>query len=652
MAASYQRIRQRKIYYLLAIVLLLGVAYTHKLLVIDKAVKEYDISETNLGKVDLGGSISRFVLSSFRGPLVCGLWWEVNALQEKHDYKQLELMLTALTKLQPHYKGPWRYQGWNLAYNVSVEFDRVQDKYFYISKGIRWLANGEEVNRIRRYDPESPDPDKLRSIGDPDMRAEIAQYISGKMYYSDEQAIFRPLLHMSCIPLPQRDPYTLRNNPESLVQFKAQYPRFVRRVKTYASVTDGDEVGLNRELLKFLEENKEVPSLWKVEDKNTFSLSNDPWPRWPNMADRDLIGKVADREILHDGLDIARIWYEFSVENLPKPKTELTEDVTPEAGKYTRLNTSMHSMIFRANPARTQSRSATELYKEGWPEQAQQVGEQAAAMWNELGRACNLEYTMGVVMAQLEKGNRYMEKYKENAERLEPPPDYVKQGNPTEYARAMEDYKSFMFANNLRRLRGMCRYDYWKDFSDTCKTDIFREAWRSRYLADEHYTDWPVSVKQYQKSISLMLLLLKAPLPPEQELGLRLSLLAPNIGTTLAQLTPTIGSQPSSYGGHDTTQEDMLDLQDSYMRIIARSLAPNQLRAEYQTWVLRQALASSTLNASVPMSSFIPGGILPTSILNIDLVEDCLEMARGPFDDFIPETLKLTRERDKGMTKK
>ncbi|HQR43889.1 MAG TPA: hypothetical protein PLX97_14440, partial [Gemmatales bacterium] len=250
MATSYDKIRQRKIVYVVAILALLGTAYAHKLLIVDKAAKQYDISETNLGKVDLGGSISRFVLSSFRGPLVCGLWWEVDELQQKHDFKQLELMLTALTKLQPHFKGPWKYQGWNLAYNVSVEFDRVEDKYFYISKGIRWLAQGEEINRLKLYDPDRPE--ELRTVGDPEMRSEIAQYLSGKMYYADEQLMFRPLLHMSCIPPAQRDPVTLKNNSAQLERFKSQYPRFVRRIKTYLNIPDGDESTLNREMLAFL----------------------------------------------------------------------------------------------------------------------------------------------------------------------------------------------------------------------------------------------------------------------------------------------------------------------------------------------------------------------------------------------------------------
>ena len=53
----------------------------------------------------------------------------------------------SLTRLQPHFITPWLFQSWNLAYNVSVESDRVRDKYFYVSRGIELLAEGERQNR-------------------------------------------------------------------------------------------------------------------------------------------------------------------------------------------------------------------------------------------------------------------------------------------------------------------------------------------------------------------------------------------------------------------------------------------------------------------------------------------------------------------------
>ena len=47
-----------------------------------------------------------------------------------------QVLVRALTKLQPHFITPWLFQSWNLSYNVAVEADRLRDKYFYVTRGI------------------------------------------------------------------------------------------------------------------------------------------------------------------------------------------------------------------------------------------------------------------------------------------------------------------------------------------------------------------------------------------------------------------------------------------------------------------------------------------------------------------------------------
>ena len=81
-----------------------------------------------------------------RGLVETVLWQIAIDKQMKHEWNQLEFFVRSLTKLQPHFLTPWLFQSWNLAYNVSVESDRVRDKYFYISRGIELLAQGERRN--------------------------------------------------------------------------------------------------------------------------------------------------------------------------------------------------------------------------------------------------------------------------------------------------------------------------------------------------------------------------------------------------------------------------------------------------------------------------------------------------------------------------
>src|SRR5262245_10316500 len=52
-----------------------------------------------------------------------------------------------ITMLQPHFLSVWTFQGWNLAYNVSVEWDAPEDKYEWIKKGIQFLQEGVRMNR-------------------------------------------------------------------------------------------------------------------------------------------------------------------------------------------------------------------------------------------------------------------------------------------------------------------------------------------------------------------------------------------------------------------------------------------------------------------------------------------------------------------------
>jgi len=120
MAPNFQQqARRRKYIYFGLIVLLLSLQMYHRPTIETKA-EENDLRETNIGQVDLGGSAARFALASFRGPLICALWWEATQQQKRHEWNQLELLIRTLAKLQPHFKAPWEYQAWNLAFNVSV----------------------------------------------------------------------------------------------------------------------------------------------------------------------------------------------------------------------------------------------------------------------------------------------------------------------------------------------------------------------------------------------------------------------------------------------------------------------------------------------------------------------------------------------------
>ena len=107
------------------------------------------------------------------------LWHGAIEKQKRNEWNDLEFIVRSLTKLQPHFLTPWLFQSWNLSYNVSVESDRVKDKYFYISRGIELLAQGERLNK-----------------DNPDMRYWIGFYYQNKFGVSDENSTLRSLFQI------------------------------------------------------------------------------------------------------------------------------------------------------------------------------------------------------------------------------------------------------------------------------------------------------------------------------------------------------------------------------------------------------------------------------------------------------------------------
>ena len=57
------------------------------------------------------------------------LWIRAEEHKRDHDWDRLKTTVDLITKLQPHFLSIWTFQGWNLAYNVSVEWDAPEDKY-------------------------------------------------------------------------------------------------------------------------------------------------------------------------------------------------------------------------------------------------------------------------------------------------------------------------------------------------------------------------------------------------------------------------------------------------------------------------------------------------------------------------------------------
>lgn len=88
-------------------------------------------------------------LGGFRGLISNFLWMRANDLQINDQYFEAAQLANWITDLEPHFTQVWVYQGWNMAYNISVKFKDYPDRW-------RWVKNGIELLRDRglQYNPD------------------------------------------------------------------------------------------------------------------------------------------------------------------------------------------------------------------------------------------------------------------------------------------------------------------------------------------------------------------------------------------------------------------------------------------------------------------------------------------------------------------
>jgi hypothetical protein len=108
--------------------------------------QKYDLSQANLGEIDPAGETIKLATLGMRGVAANVLWEKANHYKKVEDWTNLSATLEQITHLQPNFISVWRYQAWNLSYNVSVEFDDYRDRYYWVIKGINFLKEGVAYN--------------------------------------------------------------------------------------------------------------------------------------------------------------------------------------------------------------------------------------------------------------------------------------------------------------------------------------------------------------------------------------------------------------------------------------------------------------------------------------------------------------------------
>ncbi|MBS0261918.1 MAG: hypothetical protein JSS02_08165 [Planctomycetes bacterium] len=107
---------------------------------------KYKYGEHDLGNVDPASSTMNLLLLGFRGFATSKLWTTAIAQQRNKDWAGLRATTESIILLQPHFLKVWHFEGWNLAYNVSAEWDGVADRYYWVKEGIKFFKKGRDRN--------------------------------------------------------------------------------------------------------------------------------------------------------------------------------------------------------------------------------------------------------------------------------------------------------------------------------------------------------------------------------------------------------------------------------------------------------------------------------------------------------------------------
>jgi hypothetical protein len=394
---AQQQAFQRKVIYLASIVVLLVGSYLWRRNVVEARAEELAMLDQSRGDVEVVGSALRLGLSGSRGLVTSGLWMIALEKQKKNQWNELEIHVRTLTKLQPHFITPWLFQSWNLAYNVSVESDRPSDKYFYISRGIQLLADGERQNRYN-----------------PVLRREIGFFHQHKLCQSDETNILRSIFELSCIPPSDREPERFgyvegkldwemeKEHWDNFAEFCKAHPHLVRRLHTpplpYDLRREHPKFRCKnaREVVIFLAEHRNLPSLYidKEEDSTpdkthykqrefkpnelerfpVLPPDRPPLPSTPLLEEwaQDSVGLLFKRERKpavdqdFDPFIVARAWYGYAQEALPPPGDLPGVSAPIKDRLREHIPNNMTTIIFRSATPLAQTMIAERLQGEGW----------------------------------------------------------------------------------------------------------------------------------------------------------------------------------------------------------------------------------------------------------------------------------------------
>ncbi len=108
--------------------------------------REFELGEATMGNVDPTSATMNLVLLGLRGLATNLLWLEHEEQKRTKQWAKMRATTDSIILLQPHFQQVWRFHGWDLAYNVSVEWDAVEDRYYWVKQGAKFSMRGTKQN--------------------------------------------------------------------------------------------------------------------------------------------------------------------------------------------------------------------------------------------------------------------------------------------------------------------------------------------------------------------------------------------------------------------------------------------------------------------------------------------------------------------------
>ncbi|MCC6510491.1 MAG: hypothetical protein IT423_15425 [Pirellulaceae bacterium] len=108
---------------------------------------KYELGQADLGEIDPASESMRLATLGLRGVAVSILWQRAEYYKREQFWDNYSATLNQITRLEPHFVKVWDFLSWNLAYNISVEFDDYRQRYAWVKKGIDYLLTGTKYNR-------------------------------------------------------------------------------------------------------------------------------------------------------------------------------------------------------------------------------------------------------------------------------------------------------------------------------------------------------------------------------------------------------------------------------------------------------------------------------------------------------------------------